>query len=294
MNQIKDQGNAVAKFNSELADRIARVFGPRLNYTLRYISNRHQIPNFRHPKDLSERLLSAMLKKDFLKYADYADKVKVREYIKKKNLSDILLKQYGNWAKAEDIDWEQLPDKFVLKANNGSGGHIICTDKSKLDIADTISSMDGILDVSHLKLVEPHYGAIEPRILCEELLGDGVVLPTDYKFTCVQGKIADIFVVSEREHGAKYSTMDTDWNVLPYTKKEFMPETIPSKPEHLKRMVEIAKSLSADFEFVRVDLYDTPRGIFFSELTFTPWGGMMNSYTNEAIKIIGDMFVDYD
>lgn len=294
MNQIKDQGNAIARFNSKLADRIAIMFGPRLNYTLRYISNRHEIPNFRHPKDLSERLLSAMLKKDFLKYAVYADKVKVREYIEKKGLSSILLKQYGNWAKAEDIEWDQLPNKFVLKANNGSGGHIICTDKSKLDIPAVIASMDGILDVKHLKIVEPHYGAIEPRILCEELLGDGVVLPTDYKFTCVQGKIADIFVVSEREDGAKYCTMDIDWNILPYTKKEFMPVNVPLKPAHLKEMVDIAKRLSADFDFVRVDLYDTPSGIFFGELTFTPWGGIMNSYTNEAIKEIGNMFEDHD
>lgn len=294
MEKVVDTGTVLNCVNSKVADFVAKVFGPRLNYSIRYFSHRHRLPNFRHPRDLSERILSSMLSKDFLKYADYADKVKVRDYIESKGLSNILLKQYGNWERAEDIIWDNLPDSFILKANNGSGGHIICTDKSKLDIIAAIDSLNNSLDVSHLKIVEPHYGAIEPRILCEELLGNGDYLPTDYKFTCVHGKIADIFVVSEREDGAKYSTMDTEWNVLPYTKKEFKPINVPPKPKHLNEMIEIAKALSADFEFVRVDLYDSDDGIFFSELTFSPWGGIMNSYTSEAIKIIGNMFEDND
>lgn len=290
MDIVKDKSNWKNRCHSFLSDIMARILGQRINYMFRYLSNRGRFPNFRNPKDLSERILSSMLRDDFLQFAYFADKVKVRNYVASKGLEHILLEQYGNWEKADDIDWDKLPQSFVLKANNGSGGHFICLDKSKVDRTSVISSMDDILDVSKLKIVEPHYGAIEPRILCEELLGDGVTLPTDYKFTCVKGKIADIFVVSERKSGAKYSTMDENWNLLPYTKKEFMPKNIPSKPLHLKEMIEIVKVLSADFEFVRVDLYDTEKGVFFGELTFSPWGGIMNSYTNEALSIIGDMF----
>ena len=293
--EVRDAGTKMNRLHSRVADIISIVLGQRVNYMLRYYSNRHRFPNLRHPKDLSERILSSMLSKDFLKYADYADKVKVRDYIKSKGLENILLKQYGAWERAEDIPFDTLPEKFILKANNGSGGHVICTDKSKLNIPETIEKMNGTLKgASHLRNTEPHYCAIKPMILCEELLGDGVNLPIDYKFTCVQGKIADVFVVSEREEGAKYSTMDADWKVLPYTKKEFMPVNIPPKPVHLKEMIEIAKTLSVDFEFVRVDLYDSKEGIYFSELTFSPWGGIMNSYTDEAIKIIGNMFADND
>lgn len=290
MEKVIDKSGAINRLNSKVADIIARILGKKVNYALRYFSHRKRFPSFKNPKDLSERILSSMLSDDFLKYAKYADKVKVRDYIESKGLSHILLKQYGHWAKAEDIDWSSLPKSFILKANNGSGGHVICTDKSKLNIKETIQSLDNCLDVSHLKLVEPHYGAIEPLILCEELLGDGKNLPTDYKFTCVKGQIADIFVVSERENGAKYSTMDTNWEVLPYTKKEFMPTTVPPRPQHLKEMIEIAQTLSSDFDFVRVDLYDTEHGVFFSELTFSPWGGIMNSYTDDAIMTIGKMF----
>ena len=288
---VEDKGNRRSRFNSWLGDFVANVLGQRVNYTMRYYSHRHHLPNFKHPKDLSERILSAMLSKDFLKYADYADKVKVREYVKAKGLEDILLKQYGVWENANQIPFDQLPDHFILKANNGSGGHYICTDKLKMNIPVVIKEMNATLEgASHLRNTEPHYCAIKPMILAEELMGDGSVLPTDYKFHCIKGKVADVFVVCERESGAKYCTLDTNWQQLPYTKPEFLPASIPPKPEHLKEMVILAEKLSSDFEFVRVDLYDFNGKIYFGELTFSPWGGIMNSYSNEGVEILGRKF----
>ena len=288
---VEDKGNWRSRFNSWLGDFVANVLGRRVNYTMRYYSHRRHLPNFKHPKDLSERILSAMLSKDFLKYADYADKVKVREYVKAKGLEDILLKQYGAWENANQIPFDQLPDHFILKANNGSGGHYICTDKLKMNIPVVIKEMNATLEgASHLRNTEPHYCAIKPMILAEELMGDGSVLPTDYKFHCIKGKVADVFVVCERESGAKYCTLDTSWQQLPYTKPEFMPASIPPKPEHLKEMVILAEKLSSDFEFVRVDLYDFNGKIYFGELTFSPWGGIMNSYSNEGVEILGRKF----
>lgn len=289
--EIKDQGSVKSKINSVVADFVAKILGQRANYILRYYSHRHHLPNFKHPKDLSERILSAMLSKDFLKYADYADKVKVRDYIKKKGFGDILLKQYGCWKDAKQIDFEKLPDRFILKANNGSGGHVVCTNKDLLNIPFTIKKMNETLnEVKHLKYTEPHYCAIEPQILAEELLGDGKILPIDYKFHCIKGKVADVFVVCEREGGAKYCTLDTEWNILPYTLDNYKPKHIPSKPEHLKQMVQIAEALSSDFDFVRVDLYDFCGKIYFGELTFSPWGGIMNSYSTNAIELLGQKF----
>lgn len=288
---VLDKGNWRNRINSILANFVANVLGQRANYTLRYYSHRHRLPNFSQPKDLSERILSAMLKKDFLKNADYADKVKVREYIAEKGLGNILLKQFGNWDSADEIDFSKLPERFILKANNGSGGHVICTDKSRLDIAATVEKMNKTLhDAKHLRNTEPHYCAIKPRILCEELLGDGITLPVDYKFHCINGHVADIFVVCEREDGAKYCTLDTNWDMLPYTLPEYMPKSKPEKPESLDEMIRIAEKLSEDFEFVRVDLYDFDGRIYFGELTFSPWGGIMNSYTTEALEILGAKF----
>lgn len=178
-----------------------------------------------------------------------------------------------------------------MKANNGSGGHYICTDKSKLDKVKVIESMNATLKaVSHLRNTEPHYCAIKPMILAEELMGDGTVLPIDYKFHCIKGKVADVFVVCERETGAKYCTLDVNWKPLPYTKAEFLPKRIPDKPEHLKEMIALAERLASDFEFVRVDLYDFNGNIYFGELTFSPWGGIMNSYSNFGVESMGHKF----
>lgn len=269
--------------------------GVRLWHAFTYYKLRGRWPNFSHPQDLSEHILASMNHKSFERYADFADKVKVREYIKSKGLADILLDVYGSWETPEDIDFDKLPDKFALKPNNGSGGHFFCKDKSKIDKNAVIHQLKeglGLVKNDIAFRFERHYLKISPKIYCEELIDTGnEAWPIDYKFTCVKGRIADIFVASERETGTtKYITLDPEWNILPYTKKEYMPDNVPSKPKHLQRMIEIAKILSADFECVRVDLYEYKDQVFFSELTFSPWGGYMFSYNDEGIKAIGRLF----
>lgn len=260
-----------------------------------YRVNRGHNPDFKHPKDLSELILASMHKKSFIDNAIYADKWRVRDYIKSKGLENILLDVYGVWEKGDDIDFDVLPDKFALKPNNGSGGHFFCKDKSKIDIPAIRKQMNQSIILEHLGYhFEPHYRHIKPLIYAEELIDTGTdAWPTDYKFTCLKGRIADVFVCCERETSTtKYITLDTDWNVLPYTKQEYLPNEVPEKPKHLDRMIEIAKILSADFDIVRVDLYEYKDKVYFSELTFSPWGGYMYSYTNDALKILGDKYYE--
>ncbi len=258
-----------------------------------YRANRGHNPNFRHPKDLAEIILASMQKKSFLKYAYYADKWRVRDYIESKGLKDILLDVYGAWDKADDIDFNALPDKFALKPNNGSGGHFFCRDKSKINVQLVREQMNKSLMLDTLGYhFEPHYNHIKPLIYAEELIDTGSeAWPVDYKFTCLKGQIADVFVCCERETGrTRYITLDTEWNVLPYTKEEYLPSTVPAKPKHLDRMIDIAKILSSDFDIVRVDLYEYKDKVYFSELTFSPWGGQMYSYTNDALVILGKKY----
>lgn len=281
-----------------IVERICSKLGPwgiKMWHKIKYYLVRGRWPNFRHPSDISEHILSQMHKKEWLKYADYTDKWKVRDYIRQKGYGHLLLEEYGSWKDANDIDFEELPNKFALKPNNGSGGHFFCHDKSKIDISvvrkqlnEALNMIDHILDFHW----EPHYFAIERRIYAEELMEmeDGS-WPTDYKFTCIHGQIADCFICSERETGnTKYITLDTDWNVLPWTYDEYLPSRVPNKPKHLHEMLEIAKTLSEDFECVRVDLYEYKDKVYFSELTFSPWGGMMYSYNDLGIKELGKFF----
>lgn len=269
-------------------------FGVKLWHAYSYWRVRGRFPNFRHPKDLSERILAHAQKPEFKKMAYYADKVKVREYIKSKGLDDHLLKVYGVWDKAEDIDFSILPNKFALKPNNGSGGHFFCHDKSTINEDEVRKKLSNSLKLGHGYNYEPHYKAIEPKIYAEELIEtvDGK-MPVDYKFHCIKGKIGDVFISCERNEectSAKYITLDLDWKELPYTKEEYKPKEIPAKPKLLNEMVEIAKILSADFEFVRVDLYEYRGKVYFGELTFTPWGGLMYSYNNHGVDELGKMF----
>lgn len=292
MKEIKDQGDWRSRLNSKIAPIIANVLGKRTIFAIRYYSHRHRFPNLKNPKDLSERILSAMLKKDFLKMADFADKVKVRKYVEEKGLGSILLEQYGAWKDANQIPFDSLPEKFILKANNGSGGHIICTNKSILNIPEIIDKMNSTLEEEAyiLKNTEPHYSAIKPMILAEELMGDGTYLPVDYKFFCVQGQVVLIFIVVDREFGSKYCTLNLDWKPLDFICEAKATSTIPPKPNNINEMVKVAEILSSDFDFVRVDLYDYNGKVRFGELTFTPEGGIMSYFKDRAIQEIGKKF----
>lgn len=266
--------------------------GLRIWHTYRYLQLRKKIPNFKHPKTLSEHIISIMHTPTFLKYADLADKVKVHEYIKAKGFEDILLKHYAIWDNVEDIDISDLPNKFVLKPNNGSGGHVYCRDKSSFDLENARQILRENLERAEGYFMEPHYLNIEPKIFAEEFLdlGEGKTL-IDYKFTCVKGEIVDVFLAGEDESGKRgWQTVDEQWHILPYIKEDYRLSNLPSKPHKFQQMLEIAKCLSKDFEFVRVDLYEYNDRVYFSELTFSPWGGLLYGYTNEADELLGKKF----
>ena len=268
------------------------IFGLRTMFCLRYFRQRRRWPDLDNPKDYSEINIAQLLSEDFLRYSDYADKIKVREYIKAKGLESILLKHYGYFESTDDIVRDRLPEKFVLKTNRGAAGKdiCICTDKSKFDWDKAFRKLKKAMYRNFE--YEKHYNIIKPRIICEELIEtENGRFPVDYKFTCIKGEIVDVFLCSDRERGKpSHCTVDLDWNILPYTKDKYLPEEVPAKPAHLDEMIRIARILSEDFDLVRVDLYEYKDQVFFSELTFSPHGGIMYSYNDEGINAIGRRF----
>jgi hypothetical protein len=266
----------------------------KLLYKLQYYHQRGKFPNLIQPKDLSEYVLSEMLKPSFaIKYANYADKIKVRQYVKEMGLDDILLNHYGVWDNANKIDFNELPEKFVLKTNNGCGDHVICRNKNTLDIKKSIQQLNKTLDLPFSFNKEPHYTIIDPLIFCEELIETETgELPIDYKITCIKGNPINILVVTERKINKKLFMFDLDWHELDYIKKHHLPKSIPEKPKNLKKMIQIATILSTKFDFVRVDLYDTGDKIWFGELSFSPSGGLFRSYTDDALKRMGNLLLN--
>ena len=263
-------------------------------YRLRYFRQRKRFPDLNNPKDYSEFVISDILSDDFLKYSVYADKIAVRDYVRSKGLEDILLEHYAYFDSPDEITPDMLPEKFVLKTNRGASAKdvCICTDKNTFDWNAAKKRLAKAMKFQFE--YELHYNEIKPRIICEELIetSDGK-FPIDYKFTCIKGEIADIFVCSGRESGkVRHCSVDLDWNQLPYIRDRYLPEVIPARPKHLDRMVRIAEILSKDFDFVRVDLYEYKDKVYFSELTFSPFGGIMYGYNETGIREIGKFISD--
>lgn len=224
-----------------------------------------------------------------------ADKYGVREYISSKGHGDILVPLYGVYDKAEDIDFDKLPSRFVLKTTNGSHTNILCDDKSKLDKETTIKTLNTWLKKRSSKLGrEWAYYDIKPKIICEKYLDkDSNNDLIDYKFFCFNGEPFCLYVIVERflKDGLKLGIYDTDFKKLPYRRADINGLTKDAvKPKNFDRMLEIAKDLSKDFPHVRVDFYNIDGEIYFGELTFYDGSGYKGFIPDEFDIILGDKF----
>lgn len=266
---------------------------PTLYFTQLYVRYRHRWPNFKHPKDLSEIVMSEIISGKIDEFAPYVDKVKVREYIEAWGLGNYLPKLYGVWENAEDINFDTLPNKFALKTNHGCGGHMFCHDKSTFDTKSARKQMKELLQMRYGGRQEPHYRLIKPLVYAEELLEEpGVKQPFDYKFMCCDHEIKFILFTSERgatDVGVKLNAYSTDWKKLNYMRgPEASMKDYPCPPQtEMQEMIKIAQMIAQKFEHVRVDLYDIKGKIYIGELTFTPEGGIMDYFNNEGVEAAG-------
>ena len=269
------------------------TISPTLNTKVRYKKAFHKKLNLKNPATFNEKLL-------WLKLNDYirnplviqcVDKYAVRDYIKDCGCEDILNELIGVWEKPSDIPWDELPEQFVLKWNFGAGMNIICKDKSKLDIDQTVKQLTKWGKNRYwLSHSEMQYKYIPKRIICEKFLSDSQheAIP-DYKVYCFNGKPQAVFVMMGR--GTKVQTMffDTDWNVLENTAKYGKISEQIEKPLCLEQLIRISERLSKTFPFVRCDFYLVDNKIYFGELTFTPAGGLFTSQTTVRGQDMGEL-----
>lgn len=225
-----------------------------------------------------------------------SDKFSVREYVASKGYEDILVPLYGVYERAEDINFGELPNRFVLKTNNGSHTNILCEDKTKLDIELTRNTLNQWLNDWAGKVGrEWAYHDIKPRIICEEYLEkDSNNDLIDYKFFCFNGEPISLYVIVERflKDGIKLGIYDTKFNKLPYNRSEIRDLKYNAvKPKNFDKMVEIARDLSKDFPHVRVDFYNIDGKIYFGELTFYTAGGYQTYTPDEFDFILGEKFI---
>lgn len=278
---------------------------------VKYLYNKllHKKLNLDNPRDLNEKIQWLKVYSDLSEWTELADKYKVREYVEYCGLGNILVKLYGVWENADEIEFDKLPEKFVIKTNHAFGRAILVKDKSKLEIEKTKTQLNKWLKEKYgLVSFEPHYWNIKRRIIAEEFLQEdfNVAISSsliDYKFWCFHGEPYLIMVMHDRhnniigsEGNANLSQMhtyiyDLDWNLRPEiisgVHLNDNPIVIP-KPKCFSEMINICRKLSNPFPQVRVDLYEVNNKIYFGELTFTGKGGYMNSFSDEYLIKMGE------
>ncbi len=205
-----------------------------------------------------------------------ADKYAVREYIDKLGFGDRLVPLLGVWDKAEDIEWDKLPERFVLKCNHGCAYNIVVSDKNKLNIAATMKQLNAWLKEDFGAFnIELHYSEIKHhRITCEEFLGENI---TDYKFFCFNGEPKFIYVSTDLIHDrqAQIGFFYLDGKKMPLHREDYTDIPEVTLPPFYNEMKAAAEVLCQDFPFVRVDFFVANDTWYFAELTFTPSAGMM-------------------
>lgn len=236
--------------------------------------------NLCNPKSFNEKIQWLKLNYCPSDYSIMVDKYEVKKYIANLIGEQYIIPTLGVWDSADKVDFELLPDQFVIKCNHNSGlGMYICKDKAQMNISKVRQGLQAGLKEKFYKMAhEMQYKNVKPLIIAEKYMEDesGFELK-DYKFFCFNGNVKFVKVDFDRfvgKHRANY--YDLDWNLLPF-EEVVCPRDINKlnqRPKNLDLMIDIAKRLSKDIPFVRVDLYNIDGKIYFGELTFTPNGGM--------------------
>ncbi len=243
-----------------------------------------------HPKTYNEKLQWIKLYDRKPEYIVYADKYRVRDYVAKRLGEKYLVPLIGMYKKAEDIPWNELPNRFVLKCNHASGTNIICKDKNELDIVSTVKQLNAWLKKNAFwGAREWCYKNIEPCIICEEFIEtqDGNT-PDDYKFMCFNGVPRLIQVHHDRygDHTLDYYT--PEWKKADLQRIDAdVSEHNVEKPDKLDEMLSIAKELSKDMYYARIDLYYVNNKIYFGEITLYPTGGFSTFTRYEDDLLLG-------
>lgn len=263
-----------------------------------YYKLTHRHINWSCPKDINEKIQWLKFYGDTSLWPICADKLAVRDFVQERGCGDLLVKLYGSWEKAEDITWNSLPNKFVMKVNNGSGDVLICNNKANLDINEETKKFASLLDIKFGSLfAEPHYNLIKPSIICEELLdchsqSIKTTSLVDYKFFCFDGKPTYVWTCYNRTpKSVEVALYDLDWNYHPeksvFTNFYKKANILLPKPVCFEEMFHAASLLSKGFPQVRIDFYEVNGKPYFGEMTFTSEGGYMIFFTQKFLDELG-------
>lgn len=246
----------------------------------KYYLNFHKKLHLDNPQTYNEKLQWLKLHDQHEEYTQMVDKYEAKKYVASIIGEEYIIPTYGIYNSFEEIDFASLPQQFVLKCTHNSGGVFVCKDKLTFDIEGARKQVNKWLKKNpYWKNREYPYKNVKSRIIIEQYMEDesGYELK-DYKFFCFDGKAKYIFVASDRgkdDEETKFDFYDIEWNLLPFTNGHPNSNKVMKKPENYDKMIEISERLSQGIPHVRVDLYNINGRIYFGELTFFHWSGLV-------------------
>ena len=235
--------------------------------------------NLNNPTTYNEKLQWLKLHDRKPIYTTMVDKYAAKQYVADLIGEEYIIPTLGVWESFDEIDFDALPNQFVLKCTHDSGGLVICRDKATLDKKAARQKLEASLKRNYYRQArEWPYKNVKPRILAEKYMESGNDKDLiDYKFYCFDGEPKFLYI----SHGlsnhstAHISYASLDWKKQPFKRKDFADfEELPPKPVNFDRMVALARQLSVNTSFLRVDFYEIGGYVYFSELTFFPGGGI--------------------
>lgn len=248
-----------------------------------------------NPVTFNEKLQWLKLNDHNPDYIKMVDKYEVKDYVANILGREYIIPTLGVWDRVEDIEWDKLPNQFVLKCTHDSGGLVICKDKARLDIETAKKKLRKSLSTNYYNEgKEWPYKHVKRRIIAEQYIEprpDVKDLP-DYKFFCFNGEVKGLYVATDRQkegEDLKMDFYDAEFNHLPMRQSHGNANVPPKKPKNFEIMKRAAEQLSQGIHHVRVDFYEIEEGVLFGEMTFFSFSGMLSFQPDEWDKRFGEM-----
>ncbi len=244
-----------------------------------------------NPKTFNEKIQWLKLHDRNPEYVKMVDKYHVKKYVAKKIGKEYIIPTLGVWNSFDEIDFDKLPDQFVLKCTHDSGGLVICKDKSKLDIESARKRLNKSLNTDYFMVGrEWPYKKVRRRIIAEKYMEDSQIKQLrDYKFFCFDGHVRCYKIDFDRfvYHRANY--FDADGNLMKLGEVVCPPKFDEElqQPRNKELMMQLAEKLSEGIPFVRVDFYEVDEKVYFGELTFYPNSGFGKFVYKENDELLG-------
>ena len=238
--------------------------------------------NLRRPATLTEKLQWKKMYGYQTFHTTVSDKYAVRDWVARRIGADYLVPLLGVFETLDDLDLSRLPEACVIKATHGSGHNVFLRDTRSANLVDVKQRFRACMRLNQYHLSrEPQYRDIKPRLIVEQLLTDpDGEIPPDFKLHCFHGEVEAIQVDTDRFSDHHRNFYDVQWQLLPFTWSWWGPHgplwsqgQAVEKPPQLEEMIGVARTLSKEFDYVRVDLYDCREKVYFGELTLHHGGG---------------------